>query len=48
VWGYHCIFYLIHGCAGHTMTDVTRLLENPVESTDIVNKFALLLVKHVL
>ena len=30
------------------MTYVTRLLENPVEETDIVKKFALLLVKHVL
>ena len=30
------------------MTDVTRLLENPVEATDIVKKFALLLVKYVL
>jgi hypothetical protein len=30
------------------MTDVTRLLENPVEATGIVQEFALLLVKHVL
>ena len=30
------------------MTDVTRLLENPVKATDIVKKFALLLVKYVL
>jgi hypothetical protein len=30
------------------MKDVTRFLENPVEATDIVKKFALLLVKHVL
>jgi hypothetical protein len=30
------------------MTDVTRLLENPMEATDIVQKFVLLLVKHVL
>ena len=29
------------------MTDVTRLLENPVEATGIIQKFALLLVKHV-
>ena len=29
------------------MTDVTRLLENAVEATDIVQKFVLLLVKHV-
>ena len=48
VWGYHCIFYLIHGCAGHTMTDVTRLLENPVKATTIVKKIYLLLVKHML
>ena len=48
VCGHHCIFYLIHQCAGHSMTDVTRLLENSVEATDIVQKFALLLVKHVL
>jgi hypothetical protein len=27
------------------MTDVTRLLENSVETTDIEKKFALLLVK---
>jgi hypothetical protein len=44
----HCMFYLIHRCAGHSMTDVTRLLENPVEATGIVHKFVLLLVKHVL
>ena len=30
------------------MTDVTRLLENPVETTGIVQKFVLFLVKHVL
>jgi hypothetical protein len=30
------------------MTDVTRLLENPVQAMDIVKKFVLLLVKHVL
>ena len=48
VCGHHCIIYLIHRCAGHSMTDVARLLENPVEATDIVQKFALLLVKHVL
>ena len=30
------------------MTDVTRLLENPKEATGIVQKFVLLLVKHVL
>ena len=48
VCGLHCIFYLIHRCVGHSMTDVTRLLENPVEATGIVHKFVLLLVKHVL
>jgi hypothetical protein len=42
------LFYLIHRCAGHTMTDVTRLLENPVKATTIVKKIYLLLVKHVL
>ena len=47
VYGLHCIFYLIHRCAGHRMTDVTRLLENPMKATGIVQKFALLLVKHV-
>ena len=40
VYGHHCIFYLIHRCAGHTMTDVTRLFENPMEATTIVKKFA--------
>jgi hypothetical protein len=30
------------------MTDVSRLLENPVEATTIVQNFVLLLVKHVL
>jgi len=30
------------------MTDVTRLLENPMEATTIVQKFVLLLVKHVM
>jgi hypothetical protein len=43
----HCIFYLIHRCAGHSMPDVTSLLENPVEATGIIQKFVLLLVKHV-
>jgi hypothetical protein len=38
VCGHHCIFYLIQRCAGHTMTDVTRLLENPVEAAEIVKK----------
>ena len=35
-------------CAGHSMTDVIRLLENAVEATGIVQRFVLLLVKHVL
>jgi hypothetical protein len=30
------------------MTDVIRLLENPIEATGIVQKCVLLLVKHVL
>ena len=47
VCGLHCIFYLIHRCAGHSMTDLTRLLENPVEATGIVQKFVLLPVEHV-
>jgi hypothetical protein len=47
VCGLHCIFYLIHRCAGHSMTDLTRLLENPVEAKAIVQKFVLLLVEHV-
>jgi hypothetical protein len=29
------------------MTDLTRLLENPVEAKAIVQKFVLLLVEHV-
>jgi hypothetical protein len=47
VCGLHCIFYLIHRRAGHSMTEVTRLLENPVETTGIVQKFVLFLAKHV-
>ena len=43
----HCIFYLVHRCAGHNMTDVTRLLENPAEVMTIVQNFVLLLVEHV-
>ena len=43
----HCIFYLVHRCAGHSMTDVTRLLENPAEVMTIVQNFVLLLVEHV-
>ena len=48
VCGHHCIFHLIHRCAGHSMTDATRLLENPVEATTTAQKCVLLLVKHVL
>ena len=48
VCGQHCIYYLIYRCAGQIMADVTRLLENPVEATDIVKKFVLLFVKHML
>jgi hypothetical protein len=29
------------------MTDITRLLEKPVEATTIVQNFVLLLVEHV-
>jgi hypothetical protein len=47
VCGLPCIFYLIHRCAGNSMTDVTRLLENPVEATGIVQKFVVLLDKQV-
>jgi hypothetical protein len=47
VCGLHCIFHLIHRCAAHSMIDVIRLLENPVEATGIAQKFVLLLVEHV-
>jgi hypothetical protein len=30
------------------MTDITRLLDNAVEATGIVQRFVLLLVEHVL
>ena len=39
--------YLIHRCAGHSMTDATRFLENTVEATTIVQNFVLLLVEKV-
>lgn len=39
VCGHHCIFYLVHRCAGRTMTDVTRTLGTPKEATDIVVDF---------
>jgi hypothetical protein len=48
VCGHHCISYLIRRCAGQSMTDVTSLLENPVEATTIVQNVVLLLDKHVL
>ena len=42
------LHFLTHSSMCRTyMTDVTRLLENPVEATTIVQNFALLLVKHV-
>ena len=41
VCGNHCIFYLIHRCAGHSMTNVTWLLENTMEATGIVQRFVL-------
>ena len=45
VCGHHCIFYLIQLCAGHSMTDVTGLLDpSPLDATDIVKKLVLLLV----
>jgi hypothetical protein len=46
VCGHHCVFYLIHRCAGHAMTDVTRILEDPAELT-IVQNFVLLLIENV-
>ncbi len=39
VCGHHCIYYLVHRCAGRSMTDVTRTLGNPKEATDIVVHF---------
>ena len=36
---HHCIFYLIHRCAGKPMGDVTRTLRHPREATDIVKTF---------
>ena len=46
--GFHCICHFIHRCAGHTMTDVTRLLGNAMKATGIVQRCVLLLAKHVL
>jgi hypothetical protein len=34
VCGHHCIFYLMHRCAGHSIAVVTRLLENTRGSGD--------------
>ena len=31
VCGHHCIFYLLHRIAGHSMTDVTKILADPVD-----------------
>jgi len=46
VCGHHCVFYLIHRCAGHAMTDVTRILEDPAELT-IVQNVVFLFVENV-
>jgi hypothetical protein len=46
VCGHHRVFYFIHRCAGHAMTDVTKILEGPEELT-IVQNFVLFLVKNV-
>jgi hypothetical protein len=35
VCGHHCIFYLIHRCAGKSMSDVTRTLRHPREAPGI-------------
>jgi hypothetical protein len=32
----HCIYYLIHRYRGYSMTNITGLLKNPKEATDIV------------
>ena len=48
VCGHHCVFYLLHRCAGHSMTEVTRLLGDPVKATAIVQNCIALLVKYVL
>ena len=45
VCGFHCIFYLIHRCAGHSMTNVTWLLENTMEATGIVQRLCCFLLK---
>ena len=39
VCGHHCIFYLIHRCAGRSMGDITRTLGDPKEATDFVVHF---------
>ena len=35
----HCIYYLIHRCRGYYMTNITGLLKNPKEATDIIKTF---------
>jgi hypothetical protein len=47
VCGHHCVFYLIHRCSGHAMTDVTKILKDPAEATTIEQNFVLLLVEIV-
>ena len=42
VCGHHCVFYLIHRCAGNAITDVTRLLEDPAEFIIVQNSVLLL------
>ena len=44
VCGHHCIFYLIHRCAGKSMGDVTRTLRHPREATDIIKTFVYRLI----
>ena len=40
VCGNHCIFYLIHRCAGHSMTDTSPgSQKTPLEATTIVQNF---------
>ena len=43
VCGHHCIFYLVHRCAGKSMGDVTRTLRHPRETTDIVQILCIVL-----
>jgi hypothetical protein len=39
VCGHHCIFYLMHRCAGYSIAVVTRLLENTRGSGDHCTEF---------